>query len=325
MDENDLTRDDRRFIARFRRSWNKQATVTSVTFSLQEKLASLPSSKPWTIESRNDMINCCQLLSRINHRLLDRDGNNLVQYIPQFIKPNHHDDLISAINNLRAIIPPFPPSSKWKRFDLSSKSTSTSENPGYYFYGVHHELGHQMEPPVLSIHWAAKTCRGTAAGEAFRSSTAFTKLSTELSLIFHALDKDYWLTYREAYKNIAESIIKLQTVDRCKIQAFMGVYVLVDLRTEPPVDMMDPPEGWAAMVVLGKFEGGPLYLPDLKTAVPHQSCDVTFLRARLLQHFIGDYSGERYVLVFTTSTTIFKWLKMRFGSSDQDNMEEYAL
>jgi hypothetical protein len=175
--------------------------------------------------------------------LLDRDGNDLVQYIPQFIKLDDHNNLISIINKLRATIPPFPPPSKWKRFNLSSnqdpKSSSISDSPGFYYYGVHHEVDHYTEPPVLSIHWAAKTYRSTAAGETFRSSTALTKLSTELSLIFHALDKDCWIAYRKAYKNIAESIVKLQTVDRCRIQAFMGVFVLVDLQTEPHVDLMD--------------------------------------------------------------------------------------
>jgi hypothetical protein len=55
-----------------------------------------------------------------------------------------------------------------------------------------------MESPVLSIHWGAKACRSTAAGEIFRSSAAFTKLLTALSLVFHALDKDRWTSYRLA-------------------------------------------------------------------------------------------------------------------------------
>jgi hypothetical protein len=59
MDEDELNRDEYRFMARFRRSWNKQVTITYVTFSLQEKLPNLPLNNPWIPEGRIDMMTSC--------------------------------------------------------------------------------------------------------------------------------------------------------------------------------------------------------------------------------------------------------------------------
>ena len=75
-------------------------------------------------------------------------------------------------------------------------------------------------------------------------------------------------------------------------------------------DVLDPPDGWVAMVVLGNYENGELCLPDIGVALPYKARDVVFFRSWALKHFIRDFRGNRYVLVFSTSSSIFEWLKM---------------
>lgn len=317
-DDDNLNRRQRSFFKRLRRTWTKQEIIRCNDFLFEQKVLHPPSNKSWTPSTRAVAMASCSLVSQTNHQVIDSKDIKLIQYLPKFIKSDDYDDLLAAITAIQTTIPPFTPPVKWKRFHQSTlpnyKSSSISTNRGYYYYGVHHETGHYTEPPIISSHWGNISCRSTEAGETFRSSTAFTKLSEQLSLAFHALDPAKWRSYRHAYDIVVETKVKVRALDKCKIQAFLGVFILVDLFTHPHYDLKDPPDGWTAMVVLGDFEGGELYLPDVRIAFPHQSRDVIFIRARLLEHFIGEYQGTRYVLVFATSDTIFKWLQRVFSS-----------
>ena len=52
----------------------------------------------------------------------------------------------------------------------------------------------------------------------------------------------------------------LQIIDRCPIQCFVGYYLLVNMLTMLHRDVLDPPDGWVAMVVLGDYEDGELVM-----------------------------------------------------------------
>jgi hypothetical protein len=60
-----------------------------------------------------------------------------------------------------------------------------------------------------------------------------------------------------------EQFTTLKVFDKCPIQCFLGYYILINILTTIHRDVKDPPDGWVAMVVLGKFTGGHLYIPDL--------------------------------------------------------------
>jgi len=80
--------------------------------------------------------------------------------------------------------------------------------------------------------------------------------------------------------------------------------------TAPHRDVNDPPDGWVAMIAIGEFTGGHLYLPDINVALPHRNGDVIFFRSWVLKHFIQRYEGEyRYVIVFSTSHKNLQWLE----------------
>ena len=48
------------------------------------------------------------------------------------------------------------------------------------------------------------------------------------------------------------------------------VFILVNVFTDEHVDDNDVPDRWAAMAVLGKFNGAPLYIPELRMKIAHQ-------------------------------------------------------
>jgi hypothetical protein len=56
-----------------------------------------------------------------------------------------------------------------------------------------------------------------------------------------------------------------------------------------------PPDGWVAMLVLGKFTRGYLYIPDLGISLPYKAGDVVSFRSWALKHFISHFQGNRYV------------------------------
>ena len=103
--------------------------------------------------------------------------------------------------------------------------------------------------------------------------------------------------------------------DHCSIQCFVGIFLLVNLFSGEHVDLNDIPDGWTAMVPLGNYEGGELYLPDIGVRLPYRPRDVVFFRSRLLRHFTDYFNGvPRYVLVFTNNQGVFNFLSEKYDS-----------
>jgi hypothetical protein len=145
----------------------------------------------------------------------------------------------------------------------------------------------------------------------FRASAAMTELSEYISMTFASIDPDSWERYRQAYIKTSEHprIRSLQVFDKSPIQCFIGYYLLINTLTTIHPDIKDPPDGWLAMVVLGRFTGGHLYFPDLGISLEYKAGDVIFFRSWALKHFISHFQGNRYVVLFSTSRSIFKWLE----------------
>ena len=181
---------------------------------------------------------------------------------------------------------------------------------GVYRFTIHHQPGHHFDPPTFSRHFFSDSATHTFAAIGFHQSEPLRQLSEFISIVFAGIDAQSWDKYRTAYIQASKLFTPLQIIDRCPIQCFVGYYLLVNMLTTLHRDVLDPPDGWVAMVVLGEYENGELCLPDIGVQLPYKARDVVFLRSWALKHFIREFQGNRYVLVFSTSNSIFEWLKM---------------
>ena len=167
---------------------------------------------------------------------------------------------------------------------------------------------HHLDPPTFSSHFFSNNATRTFAAIGFRQSGPIQKLSEFISIVFAGIGASSWKKYRTAFIKASEIFTPLQVIDHYPIQCFVGYYLLVNMLTTLHRDGLDPPDGWVAMIVLGNYEHGELCLPDIGVILPYKARDVVFLRA--LRHFISQFQGNRYVIVFSTSYSIFKWLEM---------------
>jgi hypothetical protein len=102
----------------------------------------------------------------------------------------------------------------------------------------------------------------------------------------------------------------MQTYDCCLTQCFVGYYLLINILTTIHRDTKNPPDGWVAIDALGNYQGAYLCIPDIGISSPYQEGDVVFFRSWALKHFVRHFQGERYVVLFSTSQSIFEWLNI---------------
>ena len=117
-------------------------------------------------------------------------------------------------------------------------------------------------------HLLGGTTGRAAASLMYRGSPVVEDLSEQLSIILAAMDPDMWQVYRQAYVAMS-SLFPLRNMDpRAGIQCFVGHFLLINMPTTIHFDKGNPPDGWAAMVVLGEFTGNPnLCVPEIGVAI----------------------------------------------------------
>jgi hypothetical protein len=153
----------------------------------------------------------------------------------------------------------------------------------------------------------------------FRKSTVICDLSDLISLLFASIDPVSWRKYRDAYIQMEK---KVTLLDECNmdsgrkklIHCFVGFHLVINMLTTIHRDVKEPPDGWVGMLVFGSYSDGHLCLPDLRIALPYKAGDIVFIRSWALKHFITAYKGtQRYVIVFSTTQSIFDWLQTLVG------------
>ena len=273
----------------------------------------------------------CILVPETNSVWYDKDGVKLMQYFPHLLmsqvrflcpftdykrNPNRVKDLESVVTTLVAHHPPHPPGSQESRHASFKKwKAALSENTpcGVIRLTIHAQQGHPVPvwSPSVSAHLLGGTTGRAAASLMYRGSPVVEDLSEQLSIILAAMDPDMWQVYRQAYVAMS-NLFPVRNIDpRPGIQCFIGHYLLINMPTTIHFDKGDPPDGWAAMVVLGRFTGNPnLCVPEIRVALPYNAGDVVFLRSWALKHYIRMFQGPRYVIVFSTSQQIFDWVKV---------------
>ena len=251
------------------------------------------------------------MIDRKNSVWDDKDGTKLLQYLPELIPETLAAELESELATLIQNKP--PKLRKQHRFPSGPNSTNSNKKPrGSYEFLIRQSQGHRKKKPGLSTDLTGSSAQVNAS-LAFLSSASVHRLIEMLSNALCALDEEIWSTYREKYEKgekLSPYWSKLGHRNGC----FLSLFILVNIYTDPHFDINDIPDGYAVMVTLGAYEGGPLYVSDLKVCLPYKPRDVVFLRSRVLEHFSGPFDGnKRYVLVLTNNINVFSWLE-KFGT-----------
>ena len=74
-------------------------------------------------------------------------------------------------------------------------------------------------------------------------------------------------------------------------------------------DFEDYHGGYCCLVLLGQYNGGALYFPELKLTIPCLPGDIVLFRSDLLQHQVLPYEGLRMSLIFTAHGRFMKWIE----------------
>jgi hypothetical protein len=292
-----------------------QVKVCDTKFTLLKAQNELYNRNEKQTELMSDLSSRCILANHENTVWYDMNGCKLVHYFPHLISESLSNNILNEFRTLTTLYPPHAPgvqetTSRHQHYLDRKELLQPNTSCGVYRFTIHHQLGHQFDPPTFSKHFFSNNATHTFAAISFRQSEPLRQLSEFISIVFAGIDAQSWDKYRTAYVQASELFIPLQVIDRCPIQCFVGYYLLVNMLTTLHRDVLDPPDGWVAMIVLGNYENGELVLPDIGVALPYKARDVVFIRSWALKHFIREFQGNRYVLVFSTSSSIFEWLKM---------------
>jgi hypothetical protein len=252
----------------------------------------------------------------------DADGVKLVQYFPHLYTPEMLRPILDELDILLSKFPPLEPPEREKR---SSKFKEWKDHlgdgvpTGVIRLTYHHQVGHPHDPPGPSADFASRSGIRTIGAMNFRKSSVIRQLSDHISIIFASIDPKSWREYRDAYIRMSDMFPLLNECNTDPlaksiktgqhIHCFVGLHLLVNILTTIHRDVKDPPEGWVAMLVFGNFKRGNLCIPDLGLKLLYQAGDIVFMRSWALKHFITEYKGDgRYVILFTTTYSIFQWL-----------------
>lgn len=86
-----------------------------------------------------------------------------------------------------------------------------------------------------------------------------------------------------------------------------GRAIQFNRQTPKHADRLDPPNGWAFIVVLGTVTSGTMYFPRLNHRVRYVSGDAVALRGRLLQHEVEAWDGgQRISIAHFTHAALWK-------------------
>ena len=250
----------------------------------------------------------------------DAEGQKLVHYFPHFLNRTIQAALIQAFRDLLQEYTPSKPSASEKRstrYEEWKMRLGQDTLSGVIRLTLHHQQQHPHdEAPGASADFLGKSVKKTTAAIRFRKTEVVQDLATSVSILFAAIDPPTWRRYREVYQLAVSQDQILQDCDRGHGHCFVGHYLVINMLTTPHYDTTDPPTGWVAMAIVGNYTDGQLIIPELGIVLPYRSGDIVFIRSWMLLHFIREYSGtERFVIVFSTTYSIFEWLrKMSFIS-----------
>jgi hypothetical protein len=323
----ELTRDQKSSARSLKRCWNNPESTQYLRIyrcpdlSLRDLLKNPPGKQMtgWTRAEYQEQKRKCNLIEKENTVWYDGKGEKLMQYLPGLVNEELALEVESELQQLVLIhsrnlnVP--SNEARYGGFQEWREATLPADTPcGEIRLVIYKMQGHDGRPtPAADL---AGTCYKTDSAMKFRRSDAITQLSSNLSSALAVIDPCMWDKQRGNVMAAKKEYGVLEAADKCPVQCFVGIFILVNLFTSEHIDTNDVSDGWAAMAVFGKFDGAPLYVPQLQARVPHERRDVVFIRSRLLQHFSEEFQilagGGRYVLVFTNHQAVFDYLSERY-------------
>ena len=283
-------------------------------------MQSLPNNNPTFDDAAvAALIAQCNLVPRQNAVWYDIDGHKLVHYLPHLYTSNALSSLVKELEQLLRIFPPQKPTSYKKRstkYEEWSIHLGSNVPTGVIRLNYHHQLGHSYEPSSPSTDFLADPAYETTSTIDFRKSIIIRDLSDLMSLLFASIDPISWRKYRDTYIQMEEKVTLLKECNtdskskRKLIHCFVGFHLVINMLTIIHQDVKELPDGWVGMLVFGNYKNGHLCLSDLGIALPYEAGDIVFIRSWALKYFITAYKGtQRYIIVFSTTKSIFDWLQ----------------
>jgi hypothetical protein len=230
--------------------------------------------------------------------------------------------LASLVKELEQLVSIFPP----RKLAIYEKQSIKYEEwanhlgrdvpTGIIRLTYYHQIGHPHDHPSPSPDFLAGSGYKTTCTMDFRKSSIIRDLSDLVSRLFASIDLVSWRKYRDAYIQMEKKITLLEECNmdsktkKKLLHCFVGFHLVINMLTTIHRDVKEPPYGWVGMLVFGNYKDGHLCLSDLGITLPYEAGDVVFIRSWALKHFITAYEGtQRYVIVFSTTKSIFDWLQ----------------
>ena len=154
-----------------------------------------------------------------------------------------------------------------------------------------HPTPHQA---VLSRDITAASYKSQAVLDLFAD---LAQVLQSIGIFYEAIDPDAYVRYRANWEYFVHKT-PLRLLDVSRRQCFLGLALLRGAQVGIHTDKGDVREGWVAMICSGNFEGGELCVPGLNLKLGHKPGDIIFFRSSLLEHFVGDFTGDRSSMVF---------------------------
>ncbi|KAJ8579255.1 hypothetical protein M405DRAFT_754724 [Rhizopogon salebrosus TDB-379] len=101
----------------------------------------------------------------------------------------------------------------------------------------------------------------------------------------------------------------LQSIDEL---SWEGRSVQYNRQTPLHPDSTDPPSAWVALVALGKFKGGSLFIPRLNLVLYYEPGTIIFIRGHILPHeVLAFHDGQRVSIAHFTHESLWNEMKMK--------------
>jgi len=92
---------------------------------------------------------------------------------------------------------------------------------------------------------------------------------------------------------------------------YEGRAIMFNRQTPKHVDRLDPLRSWAALLVLGAFQGGTMYIERLQLRLRYLPGDMIFIRGAILPHEVEAFSGgQRISIAHFTHQSLWKEFNM---------------
>ena len=151
-------------------------------------------------------------------------------------------------------------------------------------------------------------------GECVNLLTSLAALTTELSVLFCAMNNLAWYRALDLYSLLCQHLPYAEWSSfRCLWEAWSCRAFLFNVKTDGHRDIRDDQIGYAAITAFGSFTGGELVVPELGIRFPLQPGDVVFLKGQLFLHFVTPWEpkgkeGGRFSIVHFNHQSVVDWI-----------------